>query len=385
MLAYAAGIVVGNLGLFPLLSPEVHNLLTIDSSQVTQQADPSPREDIWSEQQLVAYSIYKMQDTLMSISILLALPLLLFSTDLRAFLKSAQTIIVSLIIAVVAVCTMVVLGFFLVRNVYGDESWKIGGLLVGVYTGGTPNMASLKMMLDVEPATYILLHSYDLIISFVYLVFLLSIGSKFFRWILPDSSKLTKTNKDVLDESTEKVNKIPFKNKLISIGKGLLVALGIVGVSALVALQVPASALMVTIILMITTLSLLASLISAIRNLDLTFDVGMYLILIFSIVVASMVDIHSLKGITPGIFMYLVLVVFGSLAIQVVLSRLVKIDADTVMVTSVAFICSPPFVPVVAGALKNRKIIMPGITIGVIGYAIGNYLGFLMAQLLQSF
>lgn len=67
------------------------------------------------------------------------------------------------------------------------------------------------------------------------------------------------------------------------------------------------------------------------------------------------------------------------------LDKLIKIDADTLMITSVAFICSPPFVPVLAGALKNRNSIMPGITIGVIGYALGNYLGFLMAELLSNF
>jgi len=53
------------------------------------------------------------------------------------------------------------------------------------------------------------------------------------------------------------------------------------------------------------------------------------------------------------------------------------------MITSTALICSPPFVPVVSGALNNREILVPGITIGIIGYAVGNYLGFLMAELLK--
>jgi uncharacterized membrane protein len=54
------------------------------------------------------------------------------------------------------------------------------------------------------------------------------------------------------------------------------------------------------------------------------------------------------------------------------------------MITSVAFICSPPFVPVVAGALKNRHIIVSGITIGIIGYAVGNYLGYIVAEVLSK-
>jgi uncharacterized membrane protein len=39
---------------------------------------------------------------------------------------------------------------------------------------------------------------------------------------------------------------------------------------------------------------------------------------------------------------------------------------------------------VVAVSLKARKLILPGITTGIIGYAIGNYLGIALAQLLKA-
>jgi len=52
------------------------------------------------------------------------------------------------------------------------------------------------------------------------------------------------------------------------------------------------------------------------------------------------------------------------------------------MITSVAMVFSPPFVPMMAGVLKNRHIILSGLTVGIIGYAIGNYLGVLLALLL---
>ncbi|MGY6520664.1 MAG: DUF819 family protein [Mongoliitalea sp.] len=386
MLAYAAGVLIGNVGFFPTLSSEIHELLTLDAQQVKEAASFYLESGTWTSNDYTAFSIYQLQDTLMSVSILLALPLLLFSTNLKAFLGSAKSIIFSLAIAVFAVSVMVVSGFFVFKGVYGDQLWKISGMLVGVYTGGTPNLASLKLMLDVAPATYILIHSYDLVISFIYLVFLLSIGKGVFRWILPSFNSPNEGGMiPQVEEMKGSQYSLSSKESIISISKGLIVAVGVVGVSALIALQVPPSSLMVTIILMITSLSLLASLNQKIRKLTFSFETGMYLILIFSLVVASMVDIHSLVGITPGIFAYLAWVVFGSLVIQMVLSKLIKIDADTLMITSVAFICSPPFVPVLAGALKNRNIIMPGITIGVIGYALGNYLGFLMAEFLKNF
>jgi uncharacterized membrane protein len=148
-------------------------------------------------------------------------------------------------------------------------------------------------------------------------------------------------------------------------------------------LAVPENSQMVVVILAITTLGIGASLIPAIHQTEKTFELGMYLILIFSVDVASMVDITELAGKTPALFSYLALVVFGSLALHVMFSRIFSIDTDTMIVTSTALICSPPFVPVVAGALKNREIVVSGLTVGIVGYAIGNYLGFLVAEILR--
>ena len=70
---------------------------------------------------------------------------------------------------------------------------------------------------------------------------------------------------------------------------------------------------------------------------------------------------------------------------QALISIFFRIDTDTMLITSTALICSPPFVPVVAGALRNKEIIITGITVGIIGYAIGNYLGFFVAQFLSAY
>ena len=68
------------------------------------------------------------------------------------------------------------------------------------------------------------------------------------------------------------------------------------------------------------------------------------------------------------------LAIFGSLIVHVALCAIFRIDTDTMIITSVAGICSPPFVPMVATALKNRDT-SPGIITGIIGWVIGTYLG----------
>ena len=83
-----------------------------------------------------------------------------------------------------------------------------------------------------------------------------------------------------------------------------------------------------------------------------------------------------------GLLGYLLVAVFGSLLLQVIFAKILKIDSDMMVISSVTFINSPPFVPMMAAAMKNKDVLIPGLTIGVIGYAVGNYLGFVMSQFL---
>jgi uncharacterized membrane protein len=125
------------------------------------------------------------------------------------------------------------------------------------------------------------------------------------------------------------------------------------------------------------------SLIPAVNKIKKTFQSGMYLIVIFCIVVGSMADfsIFTLDSLYIGAF--IALVILGSLFFQVLFSRLFKIDTDTTIIASTAFIFSAPFVPTVANALKNKEIVLSGITIGIIGYASGNFLGITLAYFLR--
>jgi uncharacterized membrane protein len=120
-----------------------------------------------------------------------------------------------------------------------------------------------------------------------------------------------------------------------------------------------------------------------IKAIKKTFQLGMYLILIFCLTVASMADISKLSNISFSLFYYVALAVYGSHIIHIALARIFKVDADTVIISTSALICSPPFVPMVAGALKNRQVILTGLVVGIAGYAVGNYLGVLIAYLLK--
>lgn len=331
----------------------------------------------------------KIQDLLTTITIPIAIPLLLFSCNFREW--SVKKAFLTLFAGVVAVVIATVAGFFIFNSQLSDnplingELYKLSGMLTGVYTGGTPNLAALKLMLNVPNETYIMVHSYDMIISLLYLTFLLSIGIKLFRKILPSSDKQS-TETDMQETMpTDEEYKDFFKRK------NLIPTLGAIGLSILIlalagalSMLFASSYQMVVIILTLTTLGIVASFIKPVRNIKKSYDAGMYIVLIFSVVVASMANLSKLN-LTGGayIFLYIAFVVFGSLIIQTLLSKLFKIDGDTMIVSSVALINSPPFVPLIATAMGNRKVIITGLTVGLVGYAVGNYIGFIIAEFLH--
>ena len=176
------------------------------------------------------------------------------------------------------------------------------------------------------------------------------------------------------------------KGRLFPLIKAMGLALLIFVVSFGISLLLPNISQMVVVILSITTLAIIASLVTWINNIEKTFQLGMYFILVFSFTIASMADLKVMFSIGfLGLFAYISYAYFGSLFLHLLLSKIFKVNADDFLITTAAFVFSPPFVPVVAGALKNKDVIMTGITVGIIGYVIGNYLGVALGYFFKGF
>lgn len=323
-----------------------------------------------------------VQDVLSSATVPLAIPLMLFSCTFQRSKTRSQ--LIALLLGLAAVTISVIVGYFLFgRNM--EDGAIIGGMLTGVYTGGTINLASLKVMLGVSEETFILLNSFDMAVSFLYLTFLLSVGIRMFRRWLP-----AQKSDDDLEEIKEQEKEQPFKGLFTRQGlrdAGFLLAVDalIIGISAGLGLLAGDGAFMTVLILSLTTLGIAASFWRPIKKRKYGYEIGMYCIYVFSVVVASMADLRSLS-ISGSLNMlgYLTFVIFFSLLLEVLAAKPFKVDADTMTVSSVAYICSPPFVPMMAAAMKNKSVLAGGLSVGVVGYAVGNYLGFLIARLLET-
>lgn len=325
-------------------------------------------------------SLEQVQNFLSNATVPLAIPLLLFSC--RMDLKQSRTAILSLVSGMVSVVMAIVVSYLLFGSGLSTTDdplmgAKVGAMMSGTYTGGTVNMASIQKMLSVPEETFVIANTMDMTVSFVYLMILLGFGIKLFRKILPinkggKAEESAPVSKRSISESV-KPKAMDWIFPLLA--AGVIVAVSY-GIASLIDNHVEADVFMMVFILLLTTLGLCAAYIPSIKSMDKASPTGMYLIYVFSITVASMADFSamSFKG-GLYILLFLSVTVFGSLLLHITAARLLKIDSDTMVITSVSLINSPPFVPVVAEAMGNRSVMVTGLAAGIIGYAIGNYLG----------
>ncbi len=329
--------------------------------------------------------MHTLQTNIASAAIPFAIPLLLLSADLKSWAKLAPSFIKSTLFGLLGCAIAITIGFLLYGKSDPTLFAHIGGMLTGLYTGGNANLASLKIALGVEDATYILVSAYSTLMSALYLFFVIIVGKRVLRLFMPDF-KEDKTIEDTTIQIENHEHELFLglfrRDNLKHLGLSLLLTIGIIALGAGIAFLFPKDAFQSVFILSISLLAILASLNKRIRSLKRTFEAGTYFILIFSVAVASQVSLKTLTDVNPDIFLFTTVATLGALLFHVLLSALFRIDTDTTLTTSISLICSPPFAPVMGSALHNKAVIGPGIAVGLFGYAIGTYLGFGIAKML---
>lgn len=331
----------------------------------------------------------KIQNWIMNIAVPLAIPLMLFNCDFKMWTKALPKTIYSLLGGILAMLIAVVSGYFVFRSQNIPQFPQVAAMMTGIYTGGTMNFNALGASLGVQGTTMAVVLAFEMVLTTPYILFIIAGGYKIFRKALPYADETSGTAADA--EHSAKVADVEdysgmFRKKnVIGILCGLGLSLLFLVAGAGLSLLITGGLNELIVILTITTLAIIASFSKKVRQLPKTFETGMVLILLFSVVVASLFDIQSvnMSSLMIGGFVLYIMVV--ALLLHLLFCRLTKVSGDLFTVSQVALLCSPPFVPPVVGAMKNKKVLISGIAIGLVGYAVGTYLGVMIACLLSAF
>lgn len=319
-------------------------------------------------------------------SVPIAICLMLLSTQFVSWVRYAKSAVFSFSLAVVAVLisTFSITYFFF--QYYGDklEFWKLSGMMVGVYTGGTPNLSAIGTALSAGTETFIVLNASDLVFSSIYLLLLLTVAQRMALHFLPSFVPLPANDRDETfhyQRYQRRLSKMAVARYLVL---AFLLAAAILGISIGFSMLVANGKITApNIILGVTTLSIGASFFKRIRYMPRTYELGEYFLLIFCLGIGSMSNLTDLVQSSTLIFFYVGCVLVASIGLHFLLAYIFKVDADTTLITSVAGIFGPAFIGPVASVLKNKDIVVSGLTTGLVGYAIANYLGLGIAHLFK--
>jgi len=319
----------------------------------------------WLQPQQIAVSLSE-------VVVPIAIPLLLMGRNLWFEIRQTGKSLLSFGFACFSVCFVATLTGWLFQNAL-PESWKLAGMAAGVYSGGTPNLVSVGQSLAVSKDSFLLMQGADVVTGGLFLLLLFSV-------LKPLASRFLKPFATDPEAEMEESKR---SWRLKDIGLGLLASV-LIAATSLGASWLVFGGISVPLVMCLLTLGgLLASGWAPLNRLQGTDQAGDYLIQIFCVAIGAQIQLSSLLASSGSILLFVACTLFGAVCLQLLLAWCFRLDVDSTLIAMAAAIYGPPFIAPVAEAIQNRSLIGPGLTLGVLGYALGTWLGLGVAYSLK--
>ena len=308
---------------------------------------------------------------------LIGLPLLLVAVRPSEVLRNARGMLLSFSLCCLAGLMATAVATLLLADTVPD-SWKVAGMLTGLYTGGTPNVQAIGLALG-APADYlVLIQAADVLLGGAYLLALITFLPAVFARVYPPTPLQSGGGAASADREEQ-------GGSLLRGAAQFLVAMTITATGAALSFLITGAATSPTfLVLAVTSLGLALTVTRVPRLLGDTYPLGEYFILIFCAAIGLLADFRTL--VEHGMeLLYFSAVALGlTTVLHLLLAKVARVDRDTVILSYVAAVYGPVFVVQVATAIGNRQLMATALGVSLLGFGIGNYLGIGVAWLLHA-
>lgn len=307
------------------------------------------------------------REQLSYLSIALALPLLLYSSDFGFVYRNLKVFLVSFVLAVVAAIVAIgaIAYLFFAKLPLVHQA---AGMLLAVYVGGTVNLFATGVGLNADTEFIGLMNAADIVVGGAYLLILTSVGPKLVALVL--HRKVEVESFQLVEEEAQK--QLSLGMILACLASSIVVLAISVGLSFLVYGNLNNTTFL---ILCLTTIGIAVSRLAVIKKLSGSFQVGEYLLLMFCVGLGLLADLNQLTGAGFQVVLLAIATLIGTVGLHLLLAKIFKVDDEAFLVTSTATIFGPPFIPQIAATIGNPKVILPGIAAALMGIMLANYLG----------
>ncbi len=324
----------------------------------------------------------EVYDMVFTYFIPISIPMLLFSSNLLKIVKESGKLLLAYIIGAIGI----VLGCFLAFSIInlGEDAGNTAGVIAATLIGGSVNfIAAAESLNFITNPMFTATIAVDNLVSNLYTLFLFLTPSLMFL-----ARFFVKPKKENEIDSNENDQKNEYPITLERIAVSVFIAALIAGTGNFIApyLQSLIHTELNLSILLITLLAVLAANLfpKQLKPLENTaFSIGLWMMYIFLAVIGAATNIHQIFEIGPAILgFYLTIMVFHFLFL-LALAKLFKLDVYEVVISSAANIMGPSVAAPMAASMGQKKLVTPGILVGILGYIIGTFIGVSIAVFLS--
>ena len=332
----------------------------------------------------------------------LAIPLLLFKTNLQSLVKESWKLLLLFLTSSMATMVGTVIAFLALRHYIPDLD-KISGMISASYSGGGVNYAAMSAKLEpsesINAATIV---ADNMMMAFYFLILIGLAGVPLIRsiWGSPHTDEIEKDpemqNSRTLSEAYWKPNLISLKDIAICLASSLLIVLISFKLSALLKAVLGTSDnivgdLVINLItdkyLLLTTITFIVASVfkNSFEKLNGSQELGTYCIYLFFVVIGIPASISLIVTKAPLLFVFVFIIAMVNLAITMGIGKLFKFNIEEVVLACNANIGGPTTAAALAISKGWTKLVGPILVIGTVGYVVGNYIGtivyFLVTQI----
>ncbi|GGA90841.1 DUF819 family protein [Ornithinibacillus halotolerans] len=316
----------------------------------------------------------------------LSIALMLLSVDIKAMLKLSKKPIFAMLIAATSVAFVTFIAGLIFAPMI-DEGWKIAGMFVGTYTGGSSNLTAIGYGLNASPTTFAAANAADYVIGIPTLILMfafpaIAAKSKWFQKVWPYSLQANALEGGAEESEDGFLEEKKWSIQHIAWSFGI--AFVIVALSTSLAGLFPDSFQSAAKILFVTTIAVAVAQLGPVKKLKGNMDLGLFVALFFLTIIGYMVNIQDFLSSTLVIALFCFVVIVLTLLLHAIVCRIFKIDYQYVIISIVASIADGATSALVAASAGWKSLVSIAVVIGVIGSVLGNYLGIGTAYLIKA-
>ena len=319
---------------------------------------------------------------LMGTGVNLAIALILLSVDLGSVLKAGSGMLAAFGIGALGTAVGAITGGLLLSGVVGPETWKLAGQFTGTYTGGGANFAALGRAFETSADLFSAATAADVIVTAVWMVACLTVPVLLGRSKQGQGHETPSAGESSVEGQLTLERALQSSVKPVSLSD--TAALVAIAMGAVWGADQLAGLLPIHEVLWLTTIVLILAQVPAVKALSGSALFGNYLLLLFLASNGARSVIANLVAMGPPVFYYAIITVALHGVVIFGIGRLARLDYATLAVASQANVGGAASAIALAGARGYTDQLVPGVAVGLLGYAVGNYLGFVVAAMMRG-